>query len=203
MANDDGFNEDDAASLSRDGFVVLDRWLGDAHAGSLRKEHTALLDRGCFRPARIGHRGQRALHKDVRGDVTCWFDVDGRTGVRPGPAALELLARLDSLRLLLNRSCFLALRDVEVHAACYEDGASYDAHVDVFGDDVSGRVISFSHYLNAGWVPKDGGCLRMHGAAACDIEPLFDRLVVFQSRTQRHAVLPVTRRRWSSTGWMR
>lgn len=210
MANADGFDDDDAASLARDGFVVVNGWLGDAHATSLHQEHTALLDRGCFRPARTGHGAQRAEHKDVRGDVICWFDAsadvdaqDGRRGVRPGPAAVDLLARLDSLRGRLNRSCFLGLRDVEVHAACYDDGAGYDAHVDVFGDDVSGRVISFSHYLNAGWVAADGGCLRMEGSAACDIAPLFDRLVVFQSRTQRHAVLPVTRRRMSSTGWMR
>ncbi len=217
--DDDRFDEACADHLANDGFVVIDGWLGDAHATSLRAEHAALFDRGAFRPARIGHGHQRQTAAAIRSDRICWFNVDGDAdsndddgsvddddgdaadGVRPGPAVIDLLGRLDGLRAILNRSCFLALTRIELHAACYDPGVGYDAHVDVFGDD-SRRVISFSHYLNADWVPADGGCLRMEGVVARDIAPIFDRLVVFQSRTQRHAVLPVARRRWSSTGWM-
>ena len=74
--------------------------------------------------------------------------------------------------------------------------------MDVFANDPR-RVISFSHYLNADWGDRDGGALRMHTTPATDIAPLFDRLVLFQSRTMLHEVLPVARRRFSCTGWMR
>ncbi len=204
-------HDDDADRLGQRGFVVLDGWLGAEHALLLRAEHEALLARGCFASSRVGQGAARRAAPGIRSDTICWFDVDadedagdGRTGVRPGPAATRLLARLEALRARLNESCFLSLTRVECHAACYEPGTSYEAHVDAFDADTR-RVISFSHYLNDHWQPADGGCLRMHGDAGAgdtDIEPRFDRLVIFQSRTMRHGVLPVTRRRLSSTGWM-
>ncbi|MDP2341172.1 MAG: 2OG-Fe(II) oxygenase [Deltaproteobacteria bacterium] len=195
------FEDDDADRLGSQGFVVLDGWLGDTHAHALHDEHLALLERGGFSESRVGHRSQRQHAPAIRSDRTCWFDDDDDAA--HGPEVAHLLACLHGLRASLNASCFLSLTEIECHAACYEPGSAYDAHFDAFDDD-DARVISFSHYLNAGWVDVDGGCLRMHdNNHETDIEPLFDRLVIFQSRSMRHEVRPVARRRFSTTGWMR
>ena len=220
---DEAFDVDSADRLGADGFVVLDGWLGDEHAHALHAELLSLRERGRFAPSRVGHGAKRRGAPDVRSDLVCWFDVDvdddgdpgdddddddgddgdgdGRRGIRPGPQVRRFFSRLVGLRARLNATCFLSLTRIECHAACYETGAAYQAHLDAFAAD-DRRVISFSHYLNEGWTADDGGCLRMHGKAARDVEPVFDRLVIFQSRTMLHEVLPVSRRRFSSTGWM-
>lgn len=203
---------DDAAvdTLGTGGFVVVDGWLGRASALALRGELHALWNRGCFAPARVGAGPQRQEASDVRRDSTCWFDADasreasnGRLGILPGREVVLFLARMALLRQRLNRTCFLSLTEVECHAACYEPGAFYVAHLDTLAGD-SRRVISFSHYLSSRRSGERGGCLRVHGEGQepIDIEPLFDRLVVFQSRAVLHEVMPVAVRRFSMTGWM-
>ncbi len=201
-------DERDADQLAQRGFLVVDGWLGAARGVLVRDELRALRSGGFFAKAGVGRAAARHLDARVRGDDICWLgalDVADEGGEGPsvprGAGVEHLVAQLGALRTQLNRSCFLALAKTECHAACYPPGAHYQAHLDAFAGDAS-RVISFSYYLNEGWCAADGGCLRMHGAVPTDIEPLFDRLVIFQSRTMRHEVLPVMRERLSVTGWM-
>ncbi len=204
-----GFDGADADLLGARGFVLIDGWLGRERALALRAELLLLLERGCFAESRVGHGPKRHRSAGVRSDQVCWFaadadvdGVDGRRGVRPGPEMLLFLVRLEELRERLNSFCFLSLAELECHAACYEPGSRYDAHVDVFADDAR-RVISFSHYLNEPWSVDDGGALRVHHEGGpTDVEPLLDRLVLFQSRRMLHEVRLVARRRLSTTGWM-
>jgi SM-20-related protein len=197
-------------ALAGGGFVVVDGWLGRVRARALHRDLLALLDLGCFAPAGVGTGARRQRAAGVRGDSTCWFDAeaapgasDGRRGILPGPEVVLFLARIALLREHLNRTCFLSLTAVECHAACYEPGAFYAAHLDTPAGD-SRRVISFSHYLSERGREERGGCLRVHGEGSdpIDIEPRFDRLVVFPSRSVLHEVMPVTARRFSMTGWM-
>ena len=188
--------------------MVKDLWHSLAEARLLRQELVWLHDHGRFSPSRIGQRAGRQQAAGVRSDEVCWFDVDaadddssGRLGVRPGPAVTVFLAQMVLLQSRLNSSCFLSLAELECHAACYQAGASYAAHTDAFATD-SRRVISFCHYLNEDWQEQDGGCLRLHGDSTVDVAPLSGRLVLFQSRTMLHEVLPVARQRFSLTGWM-
>lgn len=209
------FTDDDADRLAHDGFVVLDGFLGDDDARAMRAELEALLERGAFREARVGHGANRQRASDIRSDRICWFNVD-RTdvvdhiddfddaddnGVVPGPAVRRYLAALDVTRVAIARACFLSLAHIELHAACYEPGTRYGAHLDTFRDDAR-RVISICYYLNEEWHDDDGGCLRLHTQPPQDVAPRFDRLVIFQSGTMLHEVLPVRRRRFSTTGWM-
>lgn len=204
------FDEPTVELLASGGYVVVDGWLGRQGAVALRADLVSLSDRGCFAPSRVGGGHQRQEAAQVRGDSICWFDADapvggsdGRRGVLPGPDVAAFLARMVLLRDHLNRTCFLSLRDNECHAACYEPGAFYEAHLDNPSGE-SGRVISFTHYLSERDAGETGGCLRLHGMGPgpVDIEPLFDRLVVFQSRSVLHEVMPVQSRRLSMTGWM-
>ena len=197
-------------TLAAGGFVVVDGWLGRASALALRRDLLALLDLGCFAPARVGAGAHLQEASDVRRDSICWFDADakpeandGRFGVLPGREVGLFLARMARLREHLNRTCFLSLTAIECHAACYEPGAFYAAHLDTPVGDAR-RIISFSHYLSDRGHGERGGCLRLHGERVdpIDIEPLFDRLVVFQSRSVLHEVMPVVVRRFSMTGWM-
>ena len=190
-----------AEGLARGEPVVMDAWLGPARAHALRLEVVALFDARHFHPAGIGAAAARTVTPDVRRDSVCWFDATGVDGVRPGTQVGLFLARLDLLVQHLNGTCFLALRRVECHAACFEPGAFYGAHKDTFAGDAS-RVISYCYYLNDAWIAAAGGCLRLHGAAPIDVAPLLDRLVVFRSADLDHEVLPTAARRLSLTGWM-
>jgi SM-20-related protein len=210
------FSDADAEGLAHDGFVVLDGFLGDDDARAVRVELEALLDRGAFREARIGHGPSRQRAEGIRSERICWFNVD-RTdvvvadhdrdagddddGVMPGPAVRRYLAALDVVRMAIARSCFPSLGHIELHAVCYEPGARYGAHLDTFRDDTR-RVISVCDYLNEAWHDDDGGFLRLHTQPTRDLAPRFDRLVIFRSGTMLHEVLTVRRRRLSMTGWM-
>ncbi len=200
-AQDLAVDERTAEGLARGEFVVLDAWLGPLRAAALRLEVLALVDARQFRTAGVGVTGARVVAPEVRRDSVCWFDADGEAGVRPGVEVALFLARLDGLVQHLNGTCFLGLRRVECHASCFEPGAFYSAHTDAFRGAV-GRVISYCYYLNDAWIATSGGCLRLHGAAALDVAPTLDRLVVFRSADQRHEVLPTSTRRLSLTGWL-
>lgn len=202
--------DDSAVDALAAGYVVVDHWLGDADATALRNGIVSLSERGCFAASRVGADVERQEAAAVRGDTVCWFDADatlegedGRRGVRPGPEVARFLSRMSLLREHLNRTCFLSLTRIECHAACYETGAYYEAHLDT-PTGSSDRIISFSHYLSAREDEETGGCLRLHGMGSqpIDIEPRFDRLVVFRSRSVVHEVMPVAARRYSMTGWM-
>lgn len=203
--------EDSALDLLADrGFVVVDDWFGRERAVALRGELLEFQRLGCFAPARIGAGNGLQEDRRIRGDSVCWFDAgtspeagSGRTGVLPGPEVELFLARIALLRERLNETCFLSLREVECHAACYQPGSFYEAHLDTPSGD-SRRVISFTHYLSERADDESGGCLRVHGdeGRMTDIVPCFDRLVVFQSGRVLHEVRPVSAIRFSMTGWM-
>jgi SM-20-related protein len=201
------FTDADADHLAADGYVIMDDLLGHEGAQAIRAELQQLLDDGAFRAARVGHGAQVQQAAGIRSDRICWFntgrdgDTDSDDGVVPGPAVRRYLEALDVLRVGIARACFLSLGHVELHAACYEPGTRYAPHVDTFRDDRR-RVISVCYYLNDDWQPEHGGCLRLHTNPPRDVEPRADRLVIFQSGTMLHEVLPVHHRRFSTTGWM-
>lgn len=207
------FRLDDARAdaLAGPGYVVIDGFLGDEAAQAARRDLELLWRAGVFRPARVGTGERRRLLRQVRRDEICWLSEDapfdalcGATGVRPPGAVRPFLARMGLVQEALNASCFLGLRRFECHAARYERGAFYRAHVDTFVGDPS-RVISFAYFLNPGWAPDDGGYLRIHRADAPeDVAPALDRLVLFRASDVLHEVTRVTGRvRYTLTGWFR
>ena len=86
-----------------------------------------------------------------------------------------------------------ALTRVEdLQFACYVPGGFYKQHSDA-QDAKSRRVLTAIYYMNSRWRTSDGGWLRVRDrtGALVDIEPLADRVVLFDSRLE-HEVLPVT-----------
>jgi len=177
---------------------VVDDFVDSSLLAELRSRCVELHESGRLKPAKVG-RGTSAQHvPEVRGDFISWLTHPERD------AEQRILARLDELRAVLNRSLMTGLEDFEGHFAVYPCGAGYARHFDrLVGSDV--RAISAALYLNEGWDDDDGGELRLYtgGGASVDILPRGGRLVAFQSDRFEHEVLPARRERMSFTGWFR
>ncbi len=191
-----------ADALAGRAFAIAPEFLAPEAVSALHREATRRLAAGEFRAARVGRAGAAQRDPAIRGDSTCWIDAGGAT-----PPEAALLARVDVLRLALNRALFLGLAELEAHYACYPPGGAYARHVDRFRDD-DARAISLVLYLNESWRPEDGGALRIYAPAdseahACEVLPLGGTLVAFRSETIAHEVLPARRQRLSIAGWLR
>ena len=184
-------------ALLVEGIAVQDQFLSQCDVRALIACASRRIAGGEFNPAGVGTDIRLQRRPEIRGDHTCWI-------VPPLFAAEKRLsARLEALRLDLNRAGYLGLFDLEWHYARYPPGAGYVRHVDQpFGGDE--RVVSIVLYLNAVWPADGGGQLRLFAAQGPrDIEPQAGRLVGFLTCGQEHAVLPTLRDRLSISGWFR
>ena len=185
-------------SLCEDGVCVQDGFLAAAELTGLAASAEARFARGEFAPARIGAPTETQRRKEIRGDSICWLAAP------LSAAETALLARIEALRLALNREATLGLFDLELHYARYAPGAVYARHLDQ-PHDREHRRVSLVLYLNADWPDAAGGALRLYDADARyrDIAPRGGRLVLFSSASREHEVLAADRVRWSLTGWLR
>jgi len=184
------------------GYGVVDAFLLPDEVTALR---TRLWDRqaaGQFREAGIGN-GQVAVEKAIRGDEILWLDAATAT-----PEEATFLDQIDQFIGYVNRTCYLGLRDSELHYARYPVGTFYKRHLDRFRAD-SRRRLSMICYLNDNWQPTDGGQLAVYlpqpdgSEQTTLITPVGGRLVCFDSGLLEHEVLPANRDRLSITGWLR
>lgn len=198
MASFPALHEKIATDLARQRWSIVPEFLDTAEWLLLALQARRTWSGGELRPARVGQGASSALRPEVRGDWIGWLEAGG---TRPELAAY--LARMEDLRLELNRSAYLGLLDLETHLAVYPPGAGYARHRDRFARD-SRRVLSTVLYLNEDWMRGDGGALRFHLAdgTSRDIEPRGGSLVVFNSDLE-HEVLPARRERLSLAGWFR
>lgn len=131
----------------------------------------------------------------------------------PAPL-LELAAAIDRLRIELAAATGRPLVDaVELQLLCYEAGGHYARHVDTGqAQQTLRRSVSFLVYLTQdSWdTARDGGELRIfepsreagESAMIADVSPEAGTLVLFDSATIPHAVLPTRRKRLALVGWM-
>ena len=184
------------------GSGVVDSFLAPGEVAILRNRLRQRQAAGQFREAGIGN-GQAAIEKAVRGDEILWLEA---TTAAPEEAAF--LERIDQFIGYVNRTCYLGLRDSELHYARYPVGTFYKRHLDQFRAD-SKRKLSVICYLNDAWQPNDGGQLAVYlpqpngPEQTMLIDPIGGRLVCFDSGLLEHEVLPATRERLSITGWLR
>jgi hypothetical protein len=162
-----------------------------------------------------------AAHRD--GDVDAGDDQERRL-----PLALaEAMGRLERVRSEIastDPSPEFQLENKTSTQLAYFDGngARYVRHRDASAPprrgsgEASARCLTAILYLNHGWKRAHGGCLRLHlstnsngerrGSAQpttfWDVEPVFNRLVIFRSAELEHEVLPTAGARFALTSWL-
>ncbi len=185
------------AALEGPGWGVIDHFLPETLWHALAERAEARFREGDFHDAGIGAHAE--VTPLVRGDAICWL--------APEPAdslEAELFARIEDLRLAINRRLWLGLMDYECHYARYPVGAHYQRHL----DQVRGRrerTVTLITYLNRDWRQAEGGALRIYPKDAKPVEilPQGGRAVIFLSAEFEHEVLPARRPRLALTGWFR
>jgi SM-20-related protein len=183
-----------ADGLADKGYAVVDDFVSaDDIQGILALE---LFNENDLKKAGIG-RENKQINEAIRGDFIQWIDKEHT----PDPIR-NYTDKLDALRLFLNQSLYLSLKDYEVHLALYPAGSFYKRHLDQFKSD-DHRKLSVILYLNNDWSLSQGGQLRMFlNDESLDFLPVAGRLICFRSDRIEHEVLPATRTRMSITGWM-
>jgi SM-20-related protein len=183
-----------ADGLAEKGYAVVDSFLSPSAIQDVLS--LDLFREEYLKKAGIGKENKQ-IQEGIRGDYIQWIDKTNA----PRPIK-NYTDTLDALRLFLNQSLYLSLKDYEVHLALYPAGSFYKRHLDQFKSD-DHRKLSVILYLNTDWTLNQGGQLRMFlDNASLDILPVAGRLVCFRSDLIEHEVLPATRTRMSITGWM-
>lgn len=189
-----GFVDD----LAEQGFVILDDFISPDEVKLLTQELLQRLDQGLFKRAGIGTDADYQVDKTVRGDQICWLNEQ-----QPAPALQPFIASIERLIFILNRYCYLGLRDFESHFAVYPAGTFYERHLDQFYHN-DNREISVILYLNEDWTEEDGGHLKlfMPNGDEKEVDPIAGRLVIFRSGDLEHEVCLTHKQRYSITGWL-
>lgn len=186
-----------AAAIETRGYALVDGFVDGRTTSALRARLDALDAAGRMKPASVGRVGGRARDGDIRGDRTCWLDVESTD-----PHERILAQRLETVRLAVNERLALGLFDFEGHYAVYPAGAGYARHRDRFADD-DARVLSVVLYLNDTlWLAADGGALQLFvDQQTVEVTPSAGTLVAFLSERFDHRVMPARRVRRSIAGW--
>ena len=177
-------------------YVVIDNFVDEI----FRK---ALFEKGKFRKAAVGSGDKKQGIPEIRSDEVLWMDEENLS-----PLQQEYWNRVEEIKTILNRRCFLGLKSFEGHFARYPIGSFYKRHLDQF-QQVPYREVTVILYVNDQWTEADEGALRMYlpnpdGTERIeDYLPMPGRLVVFLSAEIPHEVLPTKKERNSITGWLK
>ena len=190
-------------AIYQNSYVVVDDFVDETYRKALLKEQVDLLNQGQFKKAAVGKGDQKQVRAEIRSDEVLWMDPTALS-----PLQVIFWEKIEELRQVLNRRCFLGLKSFEGHFARYPIGSFYKRHLDQF-HAVPHRVVTVILYLNESWTEADGGQLRMYfpqedGSERIeDVLPVGGRLVVFLSEEIPHEVMPTLKERISITGWLR
>lgn len=197
MSRDELFWADIFDKMAQQDYVVLDNFLEVQTIQRTMDFFRNKEDEDVFKKAAIGSSGNELIIHEVRGDYTFWMDKNRDAELS------DLFEVLDQVKFWINRMCFLSLSDYEFHLALYPKGSFYKRHLDQFAGR-NNRMISVIIYLNKNWKNGDGGELRIYPEEndSLDIQPLYNRCVLFRSDTLEHEVLKANKDRKSVTGWM-
>ncbi|KRX77195.1 Egl nine -like protein 1, partial [Trichinella sp. T6] len=186
-------------SLNHLGWTVVDDFLGYPHAAAVLNDVLNIYNSGRFVAGQISHKG--SLSRQWRSDLIYWY-----SGVDDYLESIAfLLHQIDDLILSISPSLTDCRIDQKSKAmlSCYKVGSYYVKHVDNAERD--GRLITCVYYMNQDWIAKLGGLLRIfptNTKSQVDIEPLFDRLIIFWSdRRNPHEVTPTLSDRFAITVW--
>jgi SM-20-related protein len=180
------------------GFGLCDHFINSAFADELKNQLLAKFDANKFSQAGVGQGAQQKQHLEIRSDSILWIENDSSD-----QAERKYLDFVNEFMQYMNMTCFTALKDFELHYACYPAGSFYRKHVDSFVNDKS-RQYSLIVYLNSDWTDADGGQLKLYlEDKIVEILPISGRAVCFPSHLIPHEVLNSNKKRLSLTGWFK
>jgi SM-20-related protein len=183
------------------GYAVCDDFLDKTEVQNLLKTFDTRYQAGKFKEAGIGKQSEVQQDTQIRGDEILWLENESED-----LAERVLLDKNQAFVNYLNQTCYLGIKDSEIHFAKYDIGKFYRRHRDTFQAQ-KGRILSVIYYLNIDWIPADGGNLLIYTAEnnfekTITISPLAGRLVCFESEKLDHEVTEAFAERYSVTGWL-
>lgn len=191
------FTDEEVQELGSGGLVLRDGALGDLLATHLRARLEQLDGQGALVPAGLGHDGHHTLA--LRSDRAATLEELGAD-----PVLEAVWSWFDRLRQALVEATWVGLPRFSVQLACYPGGgARYARHVDALPGDRN-RLLTAIVYLNPDWRPEHGGRLRAWvRGRPMEVDPRWDRLVIFRSEAVPHEVQPTWAPRYAASAWMR
>jgi SM-20-related protein len=183
------------------GYAICDDFLDKTEVQNLLKTFNTRYQAGKFKEAGIGKRSEVQQATLIRGDEILWLENKSED-----LAERVLLDKNQAFVNYLNQTCYLGIKDTEIHFAKYDVGKFYRRHRDTFQAQ-KGRILSVIYYLNIDWIPADGGNLLIYSTEnnveeTITISPLAGRLVCFESEKLDHEVTEAFAARYSVTGWL-
>ncbi len=180
-------------------YVVVDHFFTSDEVNTLRKGLDDAFAATQFKKSAIGNKIDEKIIEAVRGDYILWLDEAHQT-----TSSAVFFSKVQDFVAYLNATCFLGISTKEFHYAVYPEGTFYKRHLDVFQNDKR-RRLSLVCYLNdENWLPEYGGALVIYkDNEAITIYPEKGRVVIFDSQKLEHEVMPVKRKRYSITGWLK
>ncbi|XP_076834713.1 prolyl hydroxylase EGLN3 isoform X1 [Brachyhypopomus gauderio] len=184
------------------GLCIIDNFLGNKIGDRVLQEVRRVHENGRMQDGQLACQ-KLDKSKAIRGDKIAWVD-----GTENGCHNIGfLLSRMDKLITFADGKLgsYKIRGRHKAMVACYPgNGAGYVKHVDNPNGD--GRCVTCIYYLNKNWNAKEhGGILRIFPEGksyVADIEPLFDRLLLFWSdRRNPHEVQPSFSTRYAITVW--
>jgi SM-20-related protein len=177
---------------------IAENFLSIALAGRLKDNLDVLFKEKLLRAAGTGNEVLITHNKLVRSDSIYWLDR-----LHNNQHENDFFDLIDSFVAYLNRTCYAGITGYEFHYTLYEKGDFYKKHIDQFQNNGS-RAYSMIMYLNADWLPEDGGELCIHHAEHLQyIAPVNGKSVFFKSSELEHEVLVTGKPRMSITGWLK
>lgn len=188
-------------SIMSNSYAVCDDFLDVNEIQLLIDSSKSRYDQGEFKLARIGKLGEVTAAAEIRGDEILWLENESTDiGER------MLLDKTQTFVDYLNATCYLGIKNSEIHFAKYDVGTFYRRHRDTFQTQ-KGRILSIIYYLNQNWIPANGGQLVIYTQVdgietPIIIDPIAGRMVCFESEKLEHEVLETFALRHSVTGWL-
>jgi SM-20-related protein len=179
------------------GYCIIDNWLDTSETILLRSELDMLNEADSFRKSAIGNRLNENLERSIRSDFIYWLDETKYAQI--------FFSKINNFIEYINKTCFAGIVTKEFHYAIYPRGSFYKKHIDTFQND-DRRTISIVCYLNEIWQPSFGGQLKLYlNDKNLEIFPTNGKIVLFDSKTIEHEVLPVRteNKRLSIIGWLK
>lgn len=202
MKSDEDVFEACCRELSQKHYVVIDHFLTLVEVTDILTGLKHKFSQGKFEQAGIGQKKDYHRDENIRGDWICWINPQETFAIMH-----RFIHCLEGFIKHVNRSCFLGLKEYELHYTMYPQGTGYQRHLDQFKKD-DNRQLSFICYLNFDWKEQDGGALKLYltddsgGERCVDIYPCAGRFVCFRSHLLEHEVMATRRMRYSLTGWL-